>query len=309
MRKHGSHILRFILLSTLVASVGLGQVQTQKPSLTSVHVSVIDGNNRVVKGLTKEDLSLRIDGKEQVIEVLEEQTVVPFSIIAIDNSGSTRPILQLTIDSAKAIIRESDDGDLFALMRFVGRDKIQISDKFSNDEIYLNRLLDNFYIEGGQTALIDAMYRGGEVLKAQSNGPSDKRKTLVVISDGEDRDSINKEEQLISFLNEAGIRVCFLGLLFEMDKAITFLGTSPRKRSLDFIERVTSSTGGFAITPKKSDQLADAAKQLSIGLHSQLALRFRADAATKPNAKVELKLAKGSKHRDLRFFTPSKLPS
>lgn len=295
-----SSIVFFILVTSCVQAFGQAA-----PTEVSIKFSATDVENRPVKGLTKDDLILLIDGKEQVVESFEEKKVSPFSLIAVDTSGSMRQILPLIIDSAKTIVRENDHSDLSALMRFVGRDKIQISNKFTNDKDYLNSLLDRFVVEGGQTAVIDAIYSAAEVLKDQPNSSVDRRKTLVVISDGEDRDSKHNEEELIALLSEADVRVCFLGVVFGLSEDGGFGGRGPRQKSLDFINKVSRITGGFAINPKKPDQLAEAAKQLSQGMRSQMVLRFQ--HVSKRDAKVEIKLSKKSKFRDLRFFIPERL--
>ena len=44
------------------------------------------------------------------------------------------------------------------IIRFVGRDKIEIEQQFTSNKADLIDALDNLYIEGGQTAITDAVY-------------------------------------------------------------------------------------------------------------------------------------------------------
>jgi VWFA-related protein len=269
---------------------------------SQLSLTVLDKESRIVKGLTKDDFLLTIDGKEQAIDSLNEESFSTLSIIAVDNSGSLRMLLGQVLGAAKTIVRDSNENDLIGLMRFIGRDQIQATDKFTNNHNYLNSILESFYVEGGQTALFDAMLTGGQILEKQTNADANLRKTLIVVSDGEDRNSKHKEDELLSLLQKADVRVCFLGLLFDLGNEGGFTSKSPKQKSKEFIERITKSTGGFAIMPTKPEQLSEAAKQIAIGIHTQYTMKFRSDVAPKSGTKVQIKLSKTTKHKDLQFF-------
>ena len=308
-RKNGNLFVVFWMF--LLSIGGISQTNTVPIStadtkdLIRLNLTILDKDNNMARGITKDDLIVNLDGKEQSIESIEEHKINPISILAIDNSGSMRMLLPEVTKAAKTIIAENNDTDLVALMRFVGRDKIQASEKFTNDLKYLNALLDAFYVEGGQTALIDAMYTGTGLLRAQTMTSDTMRRTLIVVSDGEDRDSQYAESQLIALLKEANVRVCFLGLMFDLGTEGGFVGKSPRQKAKEFIEKVAKETGGFAVIPKKPDQIVNAAKQISANIHSEFVVTFRPNVTSTTSRKLQIKIAKGSKMKDLQFFVTS----
>jgi VWFA-related protein len=301
-----THVFKILTLALIVGRPSVAVhaqlvAQPVDPGASEIAVAIVDKNNRLVSGLTKDDLLVRLDDVQQEVLLLKEVPLTPVSIIAVDNSGSMRQLLGPIVEAGKTIVREGKDNDLFALMRFVGRDNIAVSEKFTNDTNYLNRLLDNFFVQGGQTALIDAMYKAGEVLAAQKV-VGNSRRTLIVISDGEDRNSEHNEEQLLELLTKNDIRVCFLGVLFNIPDGIGFDGKSSIKKSRDFVYRVSGATNGFAIIPRNREALADAAVQVSAGIHRQHVVVIRANLKTGGKGKIEIKLSTNSKYRDLQFF-------
>lgn len=76
----------------------------------------------------------------------------------IDNSGSLRPQLEKVIEAGKILVNTSGPQDETTIIRFVGREKISIEQSFYDQQGWSIHL-DNLYIEGGQTAIIDAVYR------------------------------------------------------------------------------------------------------------------------------------------------------
>ena len=80
----------------------------------------------------------------------------------IDNSGSLRLQLEKVIEASKIIVSTNRPDDETSIIRFVSRDKIEIVQDFTSNKTDLNDALDNLFIEGGQTAIIDAVYLAAE---------------------------------------------------------------------------------------------------------------------------------------------------
>jgi Ca-activated chloride channel family protein len=80
---------------------------------------------------------------------------------------------------------------------------------FTADKSLLLDGVDNLYIEGGQTAVIDGVYLAAQdVAEYKKGDPNDRRRrALIVITDGEDRNSYFKEEQLFSQLREEDVQI------------------------------------------------------------------------------------------------------
>jgi len=76
-------------------------------------------------------------------------------------------------------------------VRFVTSDEIKIMHDFTSDKAAVSSALFDMFIEGGQTAVIDAVYLAGEHVwkKSRPDEGVGRRRALVLVTDGEDRSS------------------------------------------------------------------------------------------------------------------------
>ena len=152
-------VLLFICTSlTVFAQSETDSQIIDKKEQAKFNLIVKDKDNNFVNSLSKDDISIFIDGKEQTDFTIEKETLPLLYMLSIDNSGSMRFHWKDIKDSAKTIIGQNQSNDLMALMRFVSADKIQTTENFSLEKEYLFKNLDLFGIERGPTALIDAIY-------------------------------------------------------------------------------------------------------------------------------------------------------
>ena len=80
--------------------------------------------------------------------------------------------------------------------------------------------LRTFYVEGGQSAVIDALYIGASAFAEFKKTSRDRRKVIVIITDGEDRNSYYKQEALIKKLHQSEVQIFAIGLVTELHRAI-----------------------------------------------------------------------------------------
>jgi len=290
-------ILISVLWLALICSFGFAQEASQN----SINLIVTDKENNFVGDMKKEEIALFIDGKEQSNFLIDKQTSPLIYVLAVDSSGSMRSIFGDILNSAKIMVSQNNQNDLTLLMRFISSDKIQVADKFSSDEKYLHSNLNLFAVEGGQTAVIDAIFKSVQTVAEQEGVGEDYRRSVVVVSDGEDRDSLNTQEQLIKLLQKEKVQIFFVGLINELDKEGGFISKSPREKSKKFIQKITEASGGAAIYPKKIEQLPEIAKQIISLLHTQYILKFQFPDNIKKSAKIEIRSAKSSKRKNLDF--------
>ena len=131
--------------------------------LVQLHVRVIDRNNRPINNVAQNEFHVFEDGVPQKIETFTREEVPISYGLAVDTSGSLRSQLQSVIDAGKTIINSNKPGDETFLVRFISSDKIEtVQDFTANKEMLLDGL-DSFYVEGGQTAVIDAVYLSAAV--------------------------------------------------------------------------------------------------------------------------------------------------
>ena len=189
-----------ILWVTLACSFGFGQEAVQTNS-EKLNVIVTDKSDNLIVDLRKEEITLLIDGKSQTVLSLEKEEPPLIYALAVDSSGSMRTIFGDVLNSAKSIISENQAEDETMLLSFISSDKIKATQNFNSDKNFLAKTIDGFAVEGGQTAVIDAIYMA--VKKVSEHKKDDGkiyRRAVIVISDGEDRDSYYTEKQLFELI-------------------------------------------------------------------------------------------------------------
>ncbi len=130
--------------------------------LVQLHVRVIDRNNRPINNVPQGEFHVFEDGVPQPIESFTREEVPISYGLAVDTSGSLRSQLPTVIEAGKSIINSNRPGDETFLVRFISSDKIETVQDFTANKEALNDGLDSFYVEGGQTAVIDAIYLSAE---------------------------------------------------------------------------------------------------------------------------------------------------
>jgi Ca-activated chloride channel family protein len=253
-----------------------GDTLVTNTELVQLHVRVIDRNNRPINSVPQSDFHIFEDGVPQTIEAFTREDVPISYGLAVDTSGSLRSQLQSVIDAGKTIINSNKRGDETFLVRFISSDKIETVQDFTDNKEALMDGLDSFYVEGGQTAIIDAVYLSAEhVSEYRKGNDSDRRRrALIVITDGEDRNSFYKQEQLFARLREEDVQIFVIGFVNELDKEAGLIRKSPRDKAVNLIKRLASETGGRAFFPESISQLPEIANEIIRDLRTQYVLSY-----------------------------------
>jgi Ca-activated chloride channel homolog len=177
MKRIGSLALTAALAATLHAQDVTLRVDVK---LVNVFVNVTDRNGAIVGGLTRDDFSVKEDGRAQQIAVFERQSELPLNLtLAIDTSGSVKKDMSEEANAAHrfvhAILRQQDQ---MSLLQFA-TDVKELSG-FTNNVGQIDRGLARLHSDYA-TALYDAVLLGSEGL-----GKKDGRRVLVLVSDGGD---------------------------------------------------------------------------------------------------------------------------
>src|SRR6185503_962187 len=243
---------------------GEGEVVRVDTELVTLNVRVIDRNNRPIDNVRENELRVYEDGVEQPLTLFTREEVPISYGLAVDTSGSLRSQLQSVIDAGKSIINTNKPGDETFLVRFISSDKIETVQDFTSNQDLLIDALDSLYVEGGQTAVIDAVYLSAERLAEYKKGDDNdrRRRALIVVTDGEDRVSFYKQEQLFARLREQDVQIYVIGFVNELDKDGGFIRKSPRERSVNLINKLATETGGRAFFPQSLSELPQIANEI-----------------------------------------------
>ena len=249
---------------------------TINADLVQLHVRVIDRDNRPINNVTQNEFKIYEDGVPQPIEYFTREEVPINYGLAVDTSGSLRSQLQSVIDAGKTIINSNRPGDETFLIRFISSDKIETVQDFTASKDLLMDGLDSLYVEGGQTAIIDAVYLSAEHVSDYRKGDDSdrRRRALIVITDGEDRNSFYKQEQLFARLREEDVQIFVIGFVNELDKEAGLIRKSPKDRAVNLIKKLASETGGRAFFPDSVAELPQIASEIVRDLRTQYVLAY-----------------------------------
>ena len=261
--------------------------------LVELHVRVIDRNNHPINNVPQNDFHIFEDGVPQPIDSFTREEVPISYGLAVDTSGSLRSQLQSVIDAGKTIINSNKQGDETFLVRFISSDKIETVQDFTSSKEMLLDGLDSFYVEGGQTAVIDAVYLSAEHVSEYKKGDEGdrRRRALIVITDGEDRNSFYKQEQLFARLREEDVQIFVIGFVNELDKEAGFIRKSPREKAVGLINKLASETGGRAFFPESVAELPQIANEIIRDLRTQYVITYNPTNKTPDGTYRAIKVA------------------
>jgi Ca-activated chloride channel family protein len=266
-----------VVSPTVVPTPENEEVITVETELVNLNVRVVDRNNRPINNLSQKEFQIYEDGVAQPIEFFSKSEVPTNYTLVIDNSGSLRMQLEKVIDAGKILVNANRADDETSIIRFVSRDKISIEQDFTADKTELSDSLDNLYTEGGQTAIIDAVYLAAEKVmeyESREKNVDRKRRALILISDGEDRDSFYKEPQLFELLRESDVQIYVIGFVSELTKEGGFISKSPQAKAKAFLEKLATTTGGKSYFPNDVSELDAIAKDISNELRTQYSIGY-----------------------------------
>ena len=244
--------------------------------LVNLNVRVIDRNNRPVGDVRQNEFQVFENGVPQPIFSFTTEEVPVSYGLAIDTSGSLRSQLGQVIEAGKVIINSNKPGDETFLVRFISSDKIEQVQDFTSNKDDLIDSLDTFYTEGGQTAIVDAVYVTSEHVAQYKKGNDNdrRRRALIVVTDGEDRGSQYKQEELFDRLREEDVQIYVIGFVNELDTDAGFIRKSSRDKAVNLINRLAKETGGRAFFPESLSDLPKIADEIVRDLRTQYVLSY-----------------------------------
>ncbi|MDO8836558.1 MAG: VWA domain-containing protein [Vicinamibacterales bacterium] len=228
-------VLIAVVTAVIVTATGSAQQvpeQQQPPTrfradvaLVNVTVTVTDRDGRFVPNLGRDDFVVYEDGRPQPIAHFMTDRV-PVSLgLVIDASGS---MAGTKMDAAREALRRfvddllGPDDEVFVLKFDETPELVQ---EWTRDRVLLRERIATVRPNGG-TALYDAVAEG--VALAQSGGH--RKKALVLISDGNDTNSVIKVDEVRRRIRETDVLVYAIGIDGEQEGPRT-LPPAPRRRT------------------------------------------------------------------------------
>ncbi|MFL6284650.1 MAG: VWA domain-containing protein [Pyrinomonadaceae bacterium] len=252
---------------------------------TILHVRVIDRNNHPVNDVRKEEFRVfENNAPQEITSFTREEVPITYGLV-VDNSGSLRNQISQVIEAGKTIISSNKQGDETFVVRFVSSDEIKIMQDFTADRQSLTDALEDMYVEGGQTAVIDAVYLAAEHASERRKGDpveDKRRRALILVTDGEDRASFYKQEALFEALKEEDVQIFVIGFVNELEKDRGFISKSKRDKAVSLLDRMAKETGGRAFYPTSLSELPDIAEQITKDLRTQYVISYKPTVSARP---------------------------
>jgi len=266
-------------------------VESVRVDVVQLHVSALDKDGRFVKGLAREDFSIREDGRPQTVTGFEVAQNLPLNIgLVVDSSGSMEKgmpfVREAVAELFRGLMREKDRGFVIEF-----RDRPKFLQELTSDSAALQRASRDLRAEGA-TALYDAVILGLYQFRALQG-----RKALVVLTDGDDNRSHVEFETLLRYARSAGAPIYFI--------AVNIPITDFKSRKV--IRRIADESGGEVFSIGKAAKIGEVTKRIEEELRSQYVLAFRSDSQKPPGEYrgVAVAVAKpGIATRTIRGYIP-----
>ena len=254
--------------------------------LVVIHTSITDKNGMFVTGLKKDNFRLFEDNIAQTIQSFSQEDV-PVSLgIVLDTSGSMRDKIDKVTQAALAFIKASNPDDEEFLIGF--NSEVELLEDFTSDIDMISDTLNNTTVTGG-TALYDAIYLA--VQKAQTG--SKPKKAVILITDGEDRDSYYKLEEMVAKVQESDVQIYSIGFLNAAPDKGLFgrWSKSEPEKAQDALTRISEETGARAFFPKDIREIDKIVAQVAHELRSQYSISYTSSNSARDGTWRRVKVA------------------
>jgi Ca-activated chloride channel family protein len=209
------------------------------------------------------------------------------------------------IEVAKVLISANQPEDETFVESFVSSATIETNQEFTSDKAKLSAALDSLYIRVGQSAVIDAVYLAVKHTAEYRGGPTERRRAVVLFTDGEDRASYYGTDQLVKLLREKDVQVFIVGIVNLLAKDGGLIRKSPREAAERLLNRIADESGGRVFFPRDVKELSEATAQIAHDLHFQYLVGFERQGKPREQGfrKVKVKIADAPGREKLKVIT------
>ncbi len=296
-------------------------------NLVQIPVVVFDEKGAIAIGLQKNDFRLVQDGVEQPVLYCDRQRESVSFVIVDDVSQSMTPKLPFVREATASVLdpltAEGRYQDEFAIFGIESR-VVRLA-SFTKDQLELERKLPTLLLPtDGGTALFDGIYDAVSVAEREADN---KRRAVIIISDGGDNHSRYSLRDTKKLLEEAGMPVfaVIAGPLFGLSNVLELsppklhlrgvpvpvpdeeiIGPAERQGPRN-LKSLTEVTGGGVFTAHRLEDLARITRTISSAVRYQYLLSFKPNAAEQVSTptnwhKIRLELTPNQKFRGYSIY-------
>ena len=249
-------------------------VPVMADGVVRLHVIALDAHGAPIAGLSSSAITVAEDGIPQTISLTAAEDPTVFYGLAVDASGSLRPTFNAVIAASKQVVEKLRADDQALLVRFISSDKIETIQDFTSSKRRLKGGIDSLYIEGGQSAVLDAVYLTAKRLASYKFPNRNPRRIMVLLSDGEDRQSYYSTPQVLDLLRSMDIQI----FAISFNDNGTPNGTALAK-SVALLKKLTSETGGATFFPQSMSEVAASVNAMFDLVRSEYTVEYKPSTA------------------------------
>jgi len=282
MRRLASLAALCAVLSLLVAPTAAQKIKVSTASVP-VYVTVTDQEKRLVPDLVQDDFEVLDNGKQQTVNIFENNPTPISTIVMIDSSGSMTTALDLVKEGAEQFLIRLLPDDQAQVGAFNDKIEFHPATEFTNNRDALVGYLKDLDF-GYPTRLYDAVDESIERLE-----PMDGRKVVLVFTDGDDTASTKSNlGKAMDRARAKDVMVYAVGLVnnyFDGQRQVT---SKPDKG----LKKLAEDTGGGYFELKKTADLGETFTRVAQELHSQYVLGFSPETMDGKIHKLDVRVKK-----------------
>ena len=272
-------LISFVLAGAMIVQPQRTTAQEQKERLDTIkidtdlvvlRITVSDQQGRAAMHLRQDAFKVYEDGVEQHLSFFsDEESPVSWGLV-LDRSGSMMEMISDVYDAALHVIDEGTSRDETFILTFNKQPEMVID--FTPERHRLENSVLGLRAEG-ETALYDAVEFALDNLKNAKN----RKRVLVVVTDGEDNASRLKFRDLIERAEEEDAVIYTVGMFGEMGESsgllAKMLGTGSGDGQAE-LKKLAEVTGGLAHFPKNVDQCRSVMREIAREVSQQYSLGY-----------------------------------
>jgi Ca-activated chloride channel family protein len=226
----------------------LGKIRVQSP-LVSTPVTALEASGEFVYDLDENEFQIFDNGLPQKIERFEVSSDPIAAVIVIQTNEAVEPLLDHVrpLGSVFSALLLGERGHA-AVILF--DDKVRVAQEFSDSSDQFGRTLRGITARGDQERLNDALERAVALLGKR---PESERRVIVAFSDGFDRGSESKTEEVVRHAANAGVTIYGLG--FSPTEALLLQKPQPQPEDPLITNVARPLPPGMVPTPTNSENV------------------------------------------------------
>jgi Ca-activated chloride channel family protein len=258
-------------------------------NLVQIPVTVTDKNDQSVINLSKDNFTVYEDGVQQAIAHFETGESPISACLVFDSSASMADKIHRSLEALSEVLDTAVAGDEYCLIRFSNSPVTMVG--MTEGTTQVASALTRIH-PAGFTALLDAIYSATQEVRRGHN----RRKAIVLISDGGDNRSEHTIHQIVRLVREADAQIYSIGILSPEEQIFS----QEEVNGPALMKTISHDSGGRLFRIHQIGDLPSAVAKVNAALRHQYLLgyypkRARSDGKYR-HITVKLDLPRGTPH-------------